>query len=297
MEKIELVLDTVWTSLVYIISTLVCLLSLILLGKELVGIYNQNPNSSIDRLVFFCILLVCSLFVPILRKIICSIHAVKYRDIEITLKSIDYVLATTQLSKEIHSCIYSNEDFSKKLSKAILDDRNGLMNYTLNEIVEYRERIVFEIIQAKEDIASINNRRSKLNRLIPIMEVIIRSAKHCKNQTTIHKIYAQMSYILKDCYWPKDKYQSGLKKAYDFISDAIENRTESVEKYTIYEFNRLVLGINIEDEKYKKNIELDLNCVKNDPSCVHMLSDTNTKIAPNLFQWLDMRKDLTTAST
>lgn len=297
MEKIESVLDIIWTSLVYLISSLACLLFLILFGRELIGIYNRDANSSIDRLVYICILLVCSLFVPIVKKIVCSIQAVKYKEIEITLKNINFALTTTQLAKEIHSCIYSNEEFSKKLRRAILDDRNGLMNYALNEIIEYRERTVFEIIQAKDDIACINNRKSKLNRLIPIMEEIINAAKRSKNDTSLHKIYAQMSYIIKDSFWPKEKYQNSLKKAYDFISDAINSRTESVEKYTIYEFNRLILGINIDDEEYKKDVESDFACVKNDSSCVHMLSDTNNKIAPNLSQWLEMRKALTTAST
>ena len=95
-----------------------------------------------------------------------------------------------------------------------------------------------------------------------------------------------MTYILKDSFWADGEYQQNLQKAYSYISKAIDNRPESAEKYHIYEFNRLVLGINIEDGEFKKNLKNDLKVVENDSSCVHMLGNTSMTIAPNLSQWL-----------
>ena len=177
----------------------------------------------------------------------------------------------------------------KAIKGHIIDAPLSALSTIFASASTYRMNLIYQMLETT-DKESINYYKKKQEKLIPIFEALLQSSIDTGNR---HDYYAQLAYIYKD------KLNPEWDKAYDNIDKAIEDRDKHKLgniKLTIYEFNRLVSGINAFRDKparlkqLQEQFENDFDIVYNDNSARYMLFETDEILAPGLSKWAKQNK-------
>lgn len=176
-----------------------------------------------------------------------------------------------------------------------IEDKLGMLNPSHLELVYHylegwRTQQVFRIISFKGDKKMQDKIREDMRLLESMFKALIYIVGGEKDNKYIHNYYSRLAFVYKDML-PKN-----LPAAYECIENAISRRpNDDNMTFTLYEFNRLMIAIELEKEKYLSADKLttmnaDFLVALQDPATRWMLNGTDSEIAPGLNEWLVKNK-------
>jgi hypothetical protein len=248
---------------------------------------------SIDDFLKYIGLIVVLLTIPQLLKLLKS-ATFEYKDIVLKLDSIGQTMDTIsdmpKMISAIHEYLYNSNN---AIVPALMDDlrtaRMDILHTVFNDLCEYRANLVYQLMAESKNHEKIKIRK-KMLRIVEPLKIVYSRYNQIGEVSRLHKCEAQLTYALKDSYYDDENAKiNGFKEAYKYISEAIEHQEQSAGRYQCkivnYEFNRLILAININEDYYKKYISDDYNVVLRDDGARYMLYETKPIIAPGLIEW------------
>jgi hypothetical protein len=282
-----------------LLSFLFIILSLFAFGVSIFMVFFSQSVELGKHAIFWFIASVLSLTIPVITPRIQNL-TIKLQQGEVLF---NFTRQLEELKEQIKDSIKLKSVFEylasdakvdenqRKEIKAAVKDASPFVREAISSVAaSIRNRIVYEIINSETGSKNIEIHRMKLDKFIPVFEALIEAEKADKKpgkKPDLHAYQAQLAYIYKDQYKEPDKKKEDYRKAYEYIDAAISNRDDlHLENltYTIYELNRLILGIEL--GKPVSGLNHDFDTVWKDNSTRFMLFQTSDNIALQLNGWV-----------
>jgi hypothetical protein len=201
------------------------------------------------------------------------------------LKQISDSLVLSQVFEYLESDGKVSNDQKLELERLIRKAPRKARNAIFAVASSMREEMINEIISQKSARSQQKN-REELKKFVPIFKALIEAEEE---NPYIHHYKAQLAYVYKD-QWTPDGKERDYSDAYNAIQDAIDHREkQNLENmpYTIYEFNRLILGLCVGKRCPPEQLKEDFAKVYEKTETRYMLFTTKDVIAPKLSEWID----------